>query len=334
MLSLADNIQLAHPWFLLLLLAVPLIGWWYWRQRVKYHPSLNMSSLAGVPRHRSWRGVLRASLPLLRMVAFVALVIAMARPQRVMQEQSIEADGIDIMLAIDLSSSMLAQDFKPNRLEVSKRVAADFVGKRQYDRIGVVAFAGEAFTRCPLTIDHSVVTGFLEGLQCGELEDGTAIGMGLATAVNHLQDSEAKSKVVILLTDGVNNSGYIEPRMAASIAQKLGIKVYTIGVGTTGEARTPIKRRGGGYLFGMAQVEIDEELLREIANQTGGAYFRATSVESLEQIYEQIDQLEKSKVESLVLKRVSEAFHPFVFWGILLLMLELVLRYAVLRAIP
>jgi len=331
----SENIEFVNPEFFLLLLLLPVIGIWYYRQRSRYYATLRMSSLESIRKMTSWRGWLRGALPLLRVAAFVALVIAMARPQEVMKEEEVEAEGIDIMLAIDLSSSMLAQDFKPNRLEVSKRVAADFVDKRKYDRIGLAVFAGEAFTKCPLTIDHEVLKTFLEELECGTLEDGTAIGMGLATAVRHLEKSEAKSKIVILLTDGVNNAGYINPAMSAQIAQELGVKVYTIGVGSTGDAMTPIQKRSDGrYIFGLARVEIDEALLQEIADQTNGAYYRATSVESLERIYSTIDELEKSKVEVTVLKRYSEVFHPFVLFGLLLLVLEALLRYTVLRTIP
>ena len=329
-----ENIQFLNPQFFLLLLLLPLAGFWYLR-RQRHYPTLRMPSLASVKGVHSWRGRLRATLPLLRALAFASLVVAMARPQEVLKEEEVDAEGIDIMMAIDLSSSMLAQDFKPDRLEVSKRVAAQFISKRPYDRIGLAVFAGEAFTKCPLTTDHQMLKAFLAELECGELEDGTAIGMGLATAVGHLEKSEAKSKIVILLTDGVNNAGYINPSMAAQIAQKLGIKVYTIGVGSTGDALTPVNRRSDGrYIFGLARVKIDEGLLREIAEMTKGEYFRATSAESLERIYDQIDRLEKTKVEVTVFKHYSEAFHPFVYWAILLLLLEALLRYTVLRTIP
>ncbi|HMQ46668.1 MAG TPA: VWA domain-containing protein [Saprospiraceae bacterium] len=334
-MMMSDNIQFVNPEFFLLLLLLPLIAYWYWKKYTRYHAALRMPSLESVSSLPSWKGRLRGLLPILRTLAFTALVVAMARPQAIQKEEEVNAEGIDIMLAIDLSSSMLAQDFKPDRLEVSKRVAGEFVVKRAYDRIGLAVFAGEAFTQCPLTSDHRVLTEFLQQLQCGILEDGTAIGMGLATAVSHLEKSEAKSKVVILLTDGVNNSGYINPLMSAGIAQKLGIKVYTIGVGSTGDALTPVSRRTDGrYIFGLARVEIDEALLQEIAAMTGGEYFRATSAESLEKIYNKIDQLEKTLIEVTVLKRYSEVFHPFAFWGILFLLVELVLRYTVFRTIP
>lgn len=331
----SPNIEFVNPEFFLLLLLLPAVGWYYLRKRRQHYATLRMPSLASVQGMQSWRGRLRGLLPVFRALAFTSLVIAMARPQEVLKEEEVNAEGVDIMLAIDLSSSMLAQDFEPNRLEVSKAVASDFVDKRPYDRIGLAIFAGEAFTKCPLTVEHRILKGFLGELECGELQDGTAIGMGLATAVRHLESSEAKSKIAILLTDGVNNAGYIQPEMAAQIAQKLGIKVYTIGVGSTGDALTPISRRSDGrYIFGRARVEIDEALLRDIAEMTQGAYFRATSAESLQQIYDQIDQLEKSKIEVTVIKRYNEAFHPFVFWGLVILLVEALLRYTVLRTIP
>ncbi len=332
---LGDNIAFLHPEFFLLLLLLPVLGYYYFRKRNRHYPTLRMPSLASVKGMQSWRGRLRALLPLFRLLAFLALVTAMARPQEVRKEEEVEAEGIDIMLALDLSSSMLAQDFKPNRLEVSKGVASQFIEKRSYDRIGLAVFAGEAFTQCPLTIDHRVLQGFLSELECGVLEDGTAIGMGLATAVRHLENSQAKSKIVILLTDGVNNSGYINPEMAAQIAKKLGVKVYTIGVGTTGDALTPISRRSDGrYIFRRTRVEIDEALLQDIADMTNGEYFRATSEESLQRIYDKIDELEKSRIELSVIRRYTEAFHPLVLGALVFLLLEALLRYTVLRTIP
>ena len=283
---------------------------------------------------KSWKGELQKLLPTLRALAFIALVFALARPQRMLTEEVIKAEGIDIFLVLDLSSSMLAQDFKPDRLEVSKRVASEFVNKRQYDRIGLAVFSGEAFTQCPLTTDHRVLNDFIDGLRCGILEDGTAIGMGLATAVNRIKDSESKSKVIILLTDGVNNAGYVKPLTAAEIAKKFGVKVYTIGVGREGEALTPISRRSDGrYVFGLARVEIDEDLLRQIASLTGGRYFRATSTRSLEEIYDEIDRLEKTEIEVTSVKRYSEEFYRFVWIALALLVLELLLRFTVLRTI-
>lgn len=335
MFGVFENITFVSPIFFGLLLLLPIVAWWYFRNYRQRYAPLRMSTLQGLENTQSIRGRLRSLLPLLRVLSFVALVVALARPQRVLKEEEVVAEGIDISLAMDLSSSMLAQDFQPNRLEVSKRVAADFVSQRQYDRIGLVVFAGEAFTQCPLTTDHLVLNEFLSKLECGILEDGTAIGMGLATAVNRLKDSDSKSKVVILLTDGVNNTGYQSPMLAAKIAKEYGIKVYTIGVGSVGETRAPVSRRSDGkYVLGLVRVEIDEALLREIAELTGGRYYRAVDEQSLEQIYASIDELEKTKIEVTSFKRYSEEYHHFAFWGILFLLVEVLLRYTVLRAIP
>ncbi len=330
-----ENINFVNPELLLLLLILPAMGFWYFMKYRRRYPTLRMPTLEGVGAQVSWRGRLRALLPVLRALSIAALVIALARPQEILKEEEIKAEGIDIFLVMDLSSSMLAQDFQPDRLEVSKRVASEFVDKRTHDRLGLAVFAGEAFAQCPLTTDHRVVKEFLGNLKCGILEDGTAIGMGLATAVNRLKDSPAESKVVILLTDGVNNAGYVKPLTAAEIAREFNVKVYTIGIGSTGDALTPVSRRSDGrYIFGLARVEIDEDLLRQIAEMTDGSYFRATSAESLERIYQQIDQLEKTEIEVTTIKRYSEEFHRFALFGLLFLVLELLLRYSVLRAIP
>ena len=328
-------IEFANPEFLLLLLLLPVIAWWYrGRYRTHYAP-ITMSNIAMFKGQSSWRGKARALLPILRGLTFIFLVIALARPQRLLSEENVEADGIDIMLAIDLSSSMLAQDFEPDRLSVAKRVAADFVQKREFDRVGLVVFSGEAFTQCPLTTDHKVIQDFLDNLQSGLLQDGTAIGMGLATAVNRLKDSPAKSKTIILMTDGVNNSGYFKPEDAMALAQTLGIKVYTIGVGSTGEAMSPVGRRADGkYVFGLVPVEIDEALLQNIASTTGGKYYRATNNKELEQIYAEIDRLEKSRIDVTSIKRRSETFANWVLMALCLVALELLLRYTIFRTIP
>lgn len=296
---------------------------------------MRMPTLSAVQNITTWRLRLRPLLPAMRAAALVLLIIALARPQKTLQEEEIKAEGIDIMLAIDLSSSMLAKDFEPDRLEVCKRVASEFVTKRAYDRVGLSVFAGEAFTQTPLTTDHKIVKEFMAGLECGMLEDGTAIGMGLATAINRLKDSPSASKIVILLTDGVNNVGYVKPLTAAEIAQELGVKVYTIGVGTNGDALTPVSRRSDGrYIFGLARVEIDEALLQQIAEMTGGKYFRALSEQGLEDIYDEIDALEKTEIDVTVIKRYSERFYWFAGMALLLLCLEILLRYTVLRTIP
>jgi Ca-activated chloride channel homolog len=329
------NTEFANPEFLILLLLLPLIAWWY-RGRYKTHYApITMSNLAMFTGNSSWRGRLRFLLPILRGLAFVVLTVAMARPQKLLNEEDIQADGIDIAITLDLSSSMLAQDFEPDRLEVAKKVAADFVEKRAYDRIGLVVFSGEAFTQCPLTTDHKVVKEFLANLECGFLQDGTAIGMGLATAVNRMKDSPSKSKVIILMTDGVNNAGYFKPEDAMQLAKTLGIKVYTIGVGSTGEAMSPVGRRSDGkYVFGLVPVEIDEPLLQNIAQSTGGKYYRATNAQELEQIYSEIDRLERSRIDVTTIKRRSEAFTNWALAGLLFLILELGLRYTIFRTIP
>ena len=330
-----SNLSFQHPWFFLLLLVLPALVWLRNRRGRQQEVTVKMPTLAAVAGVKSWKADFQKLLPVLRALAFIALVVALCRPQQTLKEESIKAEGIDIFLAIDLSSSMLAQDFQPDRLEVCKRVAIEFVEKRQYDRIGLAVFSGEAFTQCPLTTDHRVLTDFIEGLRCGILEDGTAIGMGLATAVNRIKDSASKSKVIILLTDGVNNAGYVKPLTAAEIAKEYGVKVYTIGVGQMGQAVSPISRRSdGSFIMGMAQVEIDEELLGQISSMTGGKYFRATTARSLEKIYDEIDRLEKTEIEVTSVKRYSEEFYRFVWLALFFLVLEMLLRYTVLRSIP
>ena len=328
------QLHFVHPLYLLLLLLIPALIWWLRRQQQQRYVVMEMSSLQSTIKLSSWRSRLRPLLPYLRLAALSLLLVAMARPQRTLKEEKINAEGIDIVMTMDLSSSMLAQDFKPDRLEVAKRMAKEFVSQRQYDRIGMVVFAGEAFTQCPLTTDHEVLQNFISQLQCGLLEDGTAIGMGLAAAVNRLKDSPAKTKVVILVTDGVNNVGYFKPITAGEIAKEFGIKVYAIGVGSVGEALTPVSRRSDGrFIFGLAPVEIDEDLLRQISKMTGGKYFRATSANDLQQIYRQIDRLEKTKIEVTAIKRYSEEFRWFALAALVILALEFLLRYSVLRAI-
>lgn len=283
----------------------------------------------------TWRTVVFSWLEPLFWLAVALLIIAMARPQSEHAEESVKGEGIDIFLVMDLSSSMLARDFEPDRLSVSKQVAIDFVSHRTYDRIGLAVFAGESYTQCPLTNDHEVLKEYLNGLACGAVEDGTAIGMGLAAAVNRLQDSEAKSKVVVLLTDGVNNAGYIRPATAAGIAKEFGIKVYTIGVGSYGQALSPVRRRvTGEYMFGVTNVEIDEDLLKDIAKETGGKYYRAASAEALKQVYDEIDQLEKTEVEITVYKRYVELYYWPLLAGVALLLFIFLLRSTFLRALP
>src|SRR5688500_1402439 len=268
-------------------------------------------------------------------ISIALFIVALARPQREFSEETIKGEGIDIFLVMDLSSSMLARDFNPDRLTVSKQVAVEFVQHRIYDRIGLAVFAAESYTQCPLTHDHNVLINYLQGLECGALEDGTAIGMGHAAAVNRLKDSDAESKVVVLLTDGVNNAGYIRPATAADVAAEFGIRVYTIGVGSYGQALSPVRRRSDGqYQFGLTTVEIDEALLQEIADQTGGKYYRATSKERLQRVYEEIDRLEKTEVEITVHKEYKELYYWPLIAGFLLLALLFIARATFLRSLP
>jgi Ca-activated chloride channel homolog len=329
-----NNLTFSHPYFFLLFLVLPLIGWWYMRRYKNHYAPITMSDLSGFSSYNSWRGRLRALLPVFRALTAVLLIFALARPQRLLKQEDIKAEGIDIMLAMDLSSSMLSQDFEPDRLEVTKGVASSFVRKREFDRIGLVTFSGEAFPNCPLTTDHKVVLELLHHLKCGILKPGTAIGMGLASAVNKIKDSPAKSKIVILMTDGVNNAGYFKPDMATGIAKTLGIKVYCIGVGSKGEAMSPVDERDGHYVYALTPVEIDEELLENISKETGGKYYRATNGKELDEIYSEIDKLEKSKIDVTTIKRRSEEFGGVLLGALFLIFLELGLRYTVFRTIP
>lgn len=330
-----SNYEFHSPWLLLGLLIVPILAWWYYT-RVYCRPlSIPLPGIGNVPQTRSIRGMLSYALPILSLIGIASLVVALARPRLALKEEEVKADGIDIMLVMDLSSSMLAQDFEPNRLEVSKVMAESFVDKRPYDRIGLVVFAGESYTQSPITVDHKIIKEFLKSQQVGLLEDGTAIGMGLASAVNRLKDSKSKSKIVILLTDGSNNSGYIKPMTAAEIAKEVGVKVYTIGVGSTGTARAPVGRRPNGtFVYGMTRVEIDEQLMNEMSKLTGGQYFRATNSQQLEQIYAYIDRLEKTEIEVNVYKRYQEKYRPFLLFGLALLLIQWLLGHTVLRKLP
>ena len=321
-------------WLLTLLL--PAAGYYLYRLR-KGGAALRISSVAGVLKApRTVRYYLRHAPFVLRMAALATLVVALARPQSAEQNTRTNTDGIDIMLALDVSGSMLARDFRPDRLEAAKEVAGSFISDRYGDRIGLVAFAGEAFTQSPLTTDQSTLQTLLARIRSGLIEDGTAIGNGLATAINRLRESEAKSKVIILLTDGVNNRGEIAPQTAAEIAKAQGIRVYTIGVGTEGMAPYPAVDIYGTPTGGtvMAKVEIDEKTLRSIAEQTGGQYFRATDKAKLKAIYDQINQLEKSKVEVTEHVTYHEQFLLWALAGLGLLVLEFLFSNLVLKRIP
>ncbi|WP_405400413.1 vWA domain-containing protein [Maribacter sp. Asnod2-G09] len=328
-----ENISFANPDFFWLFLLLPLAIVWYIFKQKEQTASLRISSAKGFT-YNSILPKLKPGLFILRILALGAIIVALARPQTEdISTRTKTTKGIDIVMAIDVSSSMLARDLKPNRLSALKEVAADFIKQRPNDRIGLVAYAGEGYTKTPITTDKAIVLNALSEISYGQLDDGTAIGMGLATSVNRLKDSKAKSKIIILLTDGVNNTGFIEPQTASELALEFGIKTYTIGLGTNGNALTPISYNAdGSFRFGMRQVEIDEELLKDIANTTGGRYFRATDNESLEEIYDEINKLEKTEVEEFKYYRYEEKFRLWILLAGGLLLLEWILRNTLFRS--
>jgi len=329
--------RFANPEYLLLLLILPFLAWYHIRKRhrltgrIKYSTLKHMQNIPVSLRQR-----LRKNLYLLRLIIFGFFIIALARPQSGARQQEITTEGIDIMLVLDVSSSMLAEDFKPkNRIEAAKAVAKEFIQGRTNDRIGLVIFAGEAFTQCPLTLDYGVLLELLDKVEVAPQEwDGTAIGNGVATAVARLKDSKAKSKVIILLTDGRNNAGEINPITAAQIAQTFGIRVYTIGAGTRGTALYPVDDPIFGKRYVNMPVEIDEEILKKIAAQTGGKYFRATDTNKLREIYAQINDMEKTKIEVKEFTKYSELYVNYAGVGMLLLLLEILLSNTWLRKLP
>lgn len=328
--------EFANPHILWLFAAiVPLAGYYVWRT-MQGDATIRISSVEGL-RHapRTVRYYLRHVPFALRCIALATLIVALARPQSAEHDTRTDAEGIDIVLAIDISGSMLARDFKPDRITAAKEVAGSFVADRYGDRIGLVVFAGEAFTQSPLTTDQSSLQTLLSRIRSGVIEDGTAIGNGLATAINRLRESDAKSKVVILLTDGVNNRGEIAPLTAAAIAQDYGIKVYTIGVGTMGEAPYPVfDQRGNLVQTVNMKVEIDEEMLRKIARQTGGEYFRATDKQTLQSIYDRINSMEKSRVEVSEFTILHEEYLVWVLAALAALLLEFIVSRLILKRIP
>ena len=323
----------ANPEYLfLLLLLLPIVGWYIYELR-KSDASVQVSDtrvLAAQPKSiRIWL----LHVPFVLRIAVITLIsIALARPQLTNKWSSQSTEGIDIMMALDISGTMLAEDLRPNRLEAAKKVASDFVIARPNDQIGLVVFAGESFTQCPLTTDHAVLVNLFKSVEYGMVEDGTAIGLGLANAVNRMKDSETKSKVFILLTDGSNNRGDIDPQTAAEIAKTYGIRVYTIGVGSYGQARVPVQTPIGKQYITMDN-EFDETTLRSIAETTGGQYFRAKDNTSLKAIYDQIDQMEKTKLRVREFSKHTENFMPFLYAALICLLLELIIRYFVLRTI-
>jgi len=327
--------QWANPEYFYLLLVIPLLVTWYWFRHRNSNPELRFSGLKAFENMplspKTW---LIHSLFILRLLAITLLIVALARPQDVSSRQNIEIEGIDIVMALDVSGSMLARDFDPDRLEAAKEVADDFIHRRPNDRVSLVIFSGEAFTQVPLTTDHAMITTMFKEVKSGMIEDGTAIGDGLATAASRLQDSEAISKVIILLTDGVNNSGSVDPRSAAEIAKMFGVRVYTIGVGSQGTAPYPVQDQFGRTRMQQMEVQIDEELLKEIAATTGGQYFRAESNKKLKEIYNEIDKLEKSKIDVQEFRRKHEKFLPYALLAAGFFILEIFLRYLYFRRLP
>jgi Ca-activated chloride channel family protein len=330
-----EGIYFANPDYLWLLLALPLLVGWYVFSRKKTQAVLKISSLNGFRAKSSFLAQLQPTLFVLRILSLALIVMALARPQTMdVSTRTKTNKGIDIVMAIDISSSMLAQDLKPNRLSALKRVAASFVDDRMSDRIGLVIYAGESYTKTPITSDRAIVKNALGEIQFeGLIEDGTAIGMGLATSVNRLKDSRAKSKVIILLTDGVNNSGFIDPKIASELAVEYEIKTYTIGLGSNGTARAPIGLLPNGkFQYGMTKVEIDEELLKTIAEKTGGLYFRATDNKKLEEIYEEINKLEKTEIEEFKYYNYDEKFRPLILLALAFLFIEWLMRNTLFRS--
>lgn len=326
----------AHPYLLLLLLIIPLMTVWYVMRYRKQKPALQFSNISlfkGL--HKTFRQKAYPLLFVLRMIAVGALIIALARPQTKLSKKEMKVEGIDIVLTMDVSGSMLAEDFKPNRLESAKKVAADFIDGRKNDRIGLVVFSGEAFTQVPLTIDHNVLLKQLYGLKSGMIKDGTALGDGLATAINRIKDSEAKSKVIILLTDGINNQGSVDPQSAAEIAAQFGIRLYTIGVGTQGMAPYPFRTESGRVVYQNIPVELDEHLLTQMARSTDdGRYFRATNKKSLQDIFGQIDRMERSKIDVTQYAQTKDEYQIWLIIAGLALLLEIILGLFYFRSTP
>src|SRR5210317_890438 len=327
------NLEFTNPEFLWMLLIIPVLMLWFFLIRKRDSADLSMPSTTGFQKGNFWSKT-KPVLYLLRLLALALLIVALARPRNVeVSKRTKTTRGIDIVMAIDVSASMLAKDLKPNRLEALKEVASKFVQKRPNDRIGIVVYAGESFTQTPITSDETIVQNTIRKIRWGQIEDGTAIGMGLGSAVNRLKDSKAKSKVIILLTDGVNNTGFVDPKTATELAKELNIKVYTIGLGTNGTALFPVaKDLNGKLIFRNAPVEIDEDLLKYIAAETDGKYFRATGNKKLESIYNEINKLEKTEIEELKYYNYQERFRPLVFFAGFLVLIEMTLRFTVFRS--
>lgn len=329
-MQLINDIEFAQSYWLWLLLCIPLLLAWYIARGRKNNSKLTLSNTDALPKG-SKKQLLQHFIFGLKLIALSALITAMARPQSATSWQNVSTEGIDIVIALDVSGSMLARDFKPDRLEAAKELAVQFIEKRPNDRIGLVVYAGEAFTQCPLTTDHAVLKNLFLNIEHGLITDGTAIGSGLATAVNRLKESEAISKVVILMTDGENNSGEISPLTAAEIAKTFDIRVHSIAVGTIGTAPMPVQVIGGQTIYQNMPVRIDEETLKKISNITGGQYYRATDNQSLEAIYSEIDTLEKSKIEVTEFRKRKEEFKPLAIFALACIFLAFTLRFTLLK---
>ena len=323
-----------NPWcLLLLLLLIPAIVWYILKHKTA-QASMNVSSTEAFDKMpQSYKVYLRHVAFAMRMLAIAAIIVVLARPMSTDSWQKSSTEGVDVMVALDISGSMLSRDFSPNRLEAAKAVAAQFIAGREYDNIGLVVFAGEGFTMCPMTTDHTVLLNLMKDVDCGMLVDGTAVGDGLATAVNRIKDGPAKSKTIILLTDGTNNAGIVDPITAAEIARSYGIRIYTIGVGTKGMAPSPVMTPYGIRYQNMP-VEIDEDKLRQIASIGDGQYFRATDENVLKSVFAEIDQMEKTKLSVQQFSRREEAYVPWAILAMLLLGVEILLRYTLLRNVP
>jgi Ca-activated chloride channel family protein len=329
-----EGIEFTHKELLWLLLVIPVLLLWYILKHKKQTAILEISTTSGLLKGNQFWTILKHSLFALRALAITLIIVAMARPQTVdVSTKTNTTRGIDIVMAIDVSASMLAKDLKPNRLEALKKVASKFINRRPNDRIGLVEYAGESYTRTPVTSDKGIILKSLRDIKYNTIiTGGTAIGMGLATAVNRLKESKAKSRIIILLTDGVNNSGFIDPKTASELAVEYGIKTYTIGLGSNGMALSPVAINNGKFQYSRIQVEIDEKLLKEIASETGGKYFRATNNKKLEDIYDEIDKLEKTEIEEFKYYNYEEKFRPLVLLALGLLVLEFLLRHTLLRS--
>jgi Ca-activated chloride channel family protein len=324
----------ANPEFLWLLVLIPAVAYYFWWRRRQMVTELQFSSLQPFDKiSKTYRERLRHSPVVLRLMGLVCLMIALARPQSVSSRQNVSTEGIDIVLLLDVSGSMVAEDFTPNRIEAAKQVAQDFIDGRQNDRIGLVIFSGVSFTQCPLTTDYTVLKNLLHQVKNGMVVDGTAIGMAIANGVNRLKDSKAKSKVMILLTDGVNNKGEIDPITAAKIAATYGVRIYTVGVGARGEAPYPVQTPFG-IRRQLIPVDLDEKALSAIADMTGGKYFRATDTEKLKAIYKEIDKMERTKIEVTAYKRYTELFNGWLMLGFAFVILEVGVASTALRKIP